>query len=254
MVSLIAKRNIMKRFLIVQFREGWGEWQEQEIFESALADALGEGELRFVNAFRDEAVFADPEGEIGRFDGVILGGSSDFFLSGNTISERDKIQEEMLERLGRFFDTLIGRDIPTLGICFGHQLLGRHLGVEVKNDPEQMETGTFALSCTEDGACDVLFHGVSDGISAHFVHRDSLAGLPKGAILLASGIRSKVAAFRHGKNVYGVQFHPELSRGHLVERVERNPGFREAFGDVVDVFSEGNPSAGILENFFRKIA
>jgi GMP synthase (glutamine-hydrolysing) len=226
----------LKPLLMVQFRtDERGRTLEQEaIREKCTGGAGPTPALIFLNAFdaENEPVFADPEALLSRVRGVILGGSAEFYFGGNGSLEQDEAHRAMLERLRPFISALFTHDVPTLGICFGHQLLATLLGETVARDPDQAEAGSFAVHMTADGKRDPLFLGMPEEWGAFFMHRDSALGVPQESVLLASGTRSSVGAFRYKTRVYGVQFHPELDRQDHEERVRLHPEY--IAGDVED--------------------
>jgi GMP synthase (glutamine-hydrolysing) len=104
------------------------------------------------------------------------------------------------------------RGTPVLGVCFGHQLLGRAAGGEVVLNPRGREIGTVRVQLTEAGRRDPLFAWTEeDEIEVQATHVDAVDPLPAGATLLASNENCSAQAFRLSESVAGVQFHPELS-------------------------------------------
>jgi GMP synthase-like glutamine amidotransferase len=101
-------------------------------------------------------------------------------------------------------------DKKILGICFGHQLLAEILGAEVGSAPEQREVGIETVTLSSEGEQDPIFAGIEKQFPAILGHKDAVITLPKQATLLASTKKCPIQAFRYGKAVYGVQFHPEL--------------------------------------------
>lgn len=97
--------------------------------------------------------------------------------------------------------------IPILGVCLGHQNLGRMYGSGlIMND--EAEDGMEPLEIKADSP---LFEGIKPGdkVAAH--HRGSIT-LPDDFILLASTPHCHNQAMKHKeKNIYSVQFHAELS-------------------------------------------
>ncbi len=111
------------------------------------------------------------------------------------IENAPKISEEILEL-----------NVPILGICYGHQLLIKMLGGEIKRS----ETGEFGFTILHiDNSDDPLFKGLGKTEICWMSHKDVAIKLPKNACILAHTEISKIAAFRY-KNIYGVQFHPEV--------------------------------------------
>lgn len=96
--------------------------------------------------------------------------------------------------------------IPTLGICYGHQLMAYRLGGEVRNAP-QREYGlrTFKPSGS----------GIVSGLSSDQVwmsHGTEVLAAPPGYVVTGTTDSCPVAAFENVvEQRYGVQFHPEVS-------------------------------------------
>lgn len=102
---------------------------------------------------------------------------------------------------------LVRAGVPVLGICLGAQLIASALGARVGPHPEGLrEIGYHPIDPTERG------RGLlEDGFHAYQWHREGFE-LPEGAELLATGRMFRNQAFRLGATVYGLQFHPEMTR------------------------------------------
>jgi GMP synthase (glutamine-hydrolysing) len=96
--------------------------------------------------------------------------------------------------------------IPTLGICYGMQLMARDLGGEVERTGAS-EFGKAELEASESE----LFHDLPPEQTVWMSHRDSVTAPPTGAVVTASSPSTPIAAFEdHERRLYGVQFHPEV--------------------------------------------
>jgi GMP synthase (glutamine-hydrolysing) len=108
--------------------------------------------------------------------------------------------------------------IPTLGICYGAQLLARDLGGRVDKTGAG-EYGKVSLRASE-GA---LFATLPEEQTAWMSHRDTVVAPPAGARVVATSDHTPVAAFEDGaRRVYGVQFHPEVVHTPFGQDVLKN--------------------------------
>lgn len=118
----------------------------------------------------------------------------------------------------------LDRDLPTLGICLGAELLAE--AANSRTARCQAEYGFWPVELTDDAAHDALLAGLPPRFEAFQAHGFS-AELPEGAVALAQSERA-LQAFRLGEHAWGLQFHPEASKqmiaywlltlGHVMER------------------------------------
>jgi GMP synthase (glutamine-hydrolysing) len=135
-------------------------------------------------------------------------------VTGSPLSVMDRAPW-MLE-LGQELIEASQRGAQVLGVCFGHQLLGRASGGDVVLNPRGREIGTIEVQLSEAGRRDPLFAWASsETIAAQATHVDAVDPLPPHATLLASNENCAAQAFRLSETVAGVQFHPELATAAL---------------------------------------
>jgi GMP synthase (glutamine-hydrolysing) len=102
---------------------------------------------------------------------------------------------------------LLELGVPVMGICYGMQLLVHTLGGRV----EQAEVGEFGRSELQVADPGVLLKGMPREQTCWMSHRDTVYEPPPGFTALASSSGSPVAAVEDPeRNIYGIQFHPEV--------------------------------------------
>jgi GMP synthase (glutamine-hydrolysing) len=133
---------------------------------------------------------------------------------------------------------------PVLGICLGSQLIAKALGGTVYRSAAS-EIGWFQVQVTAAGLADPVFARVENPQVVFHWHQDTWE-LPPGAQLLATAPTCRNQAFRWGRNVYGVQFHPEMTPA-MIEDWQRDA---EACGEAsvrIDPTRHAAPLAKLCE-------
>ena len=102
----------------------------------------------------------------------------------------------------------LAADRPTLGVCFGAQMIAAALGADVYAGPVK-EVGFHPVRI-HDHAADGFLRHLHDVPILHW-HGDTFT-LPDGAELLASSHVYDHQAFRYGRNVLALQFHAEMGQ------------------------------------------
>jgi len=164
------------------------------------------------------------------------------------------IWEDWMDCGASLLRSSIAMGIPTLGICFGHQLLCKALGATVERS-DSLSNGVWDLDLTEEGGSDELFASRRSGEGGSplvlFTHRDHVMSVPECCTLLGSTNHNGVTAVRVNDEdglplpVWGVQFHPEAAKA----RIERAFDWGHITREELMAFQQEHDGAGILESF-----
>lgn len=156
---------------------------------------------------------------------VLLGGCGESgFEASNT---NQKQFRDAYEKVAPTLSWILSEDIPTLGLCFGHQLLADFTDGVVAQRDSLAETGIAELSLTDEGKKDPLFSGLPNPFRAVVGHKTSVVTKPDDAVNLAESSNCQYQAFRYQNNIYTCQFHPELNIDGLTERLKLYPEYLE---------------------------
>ena len=121
--------------------------------------------------------------------GLILGGGPSIEGAGNS--------EEYIKHF----------DIPILGICLGHQLIAKTYGGEVSTS----NTESYAQVKINIKNDENLFEGLAPEMDVWSSHKDEVKSIPDEFEILANSNLCDIESFKHkDKDVYGIQFHPEV--------------------------------------------
>jgi GMP synthase (glutamine-hydrolysing) len=97
--------------------------------------------------------------------------------------------------------------VPVLGICYGAQLMARELGGDVL-PAVRREYGPATVQVTDGGG---LFAGLERDQPVWMSHGDSITRLPEGFHATAQTASTPFAGLADpARNLFGIQFHPEV--------------------------------------------
>lgn len=135
--------------------------------------------------------------DLGGVDGVVVGGS--------TAGVYEEQQHGWISEQKELVRELVERRVPTLGICFGHQIVNDALGGRVEHTGERRAN----LVRAELGD-DPLFDGVNDVVPV--LHSDRVTETGDGMEVLGSTEYYDAFATRHrDAPVWTAQYHPEFT-------------------------------------------
>ncbi len=161
-------------------------------------------------------------------DGIVLTGSTAAVYESEShpwIAEQEDLVCEVIDR-----------EIPTLGVCFGHQVVNSALGGTAEN------VGMTATLVEADLADDPLFDGANSVVVS--LHGDAVTEPGNNMQIIASADHARVFGTRHQTApLWTVQYHPEITDSHRDNLIND-------FGWQSEQFSfEDVASRPIFENF-----
>jgi GMP synthase (glutamine-hydrolysing) len=138
-----------------------------------------------------------------------LTGYAGLVVLGGDMGAYDDAHYPWLTRTKSLLREAVERDLATLAICLGHQLLAVAAGGEVAR-ASSPQRGLVPIGRSAAAGCDPLFGAFGDrDTSAIHWNNDLVVTAPRDSVLLASS-GAGIQALRLRSRVYGVQFHPEV--------------------------------------------
>ncbi|KAL7627320.1 hypothetical protein AAE478_001512 [Parahypoxylon ruwenzoriense] len=157
-------------------------------------------------------------------------------ITGSKYSAYDN--DEWIIRLVQYTrQCLEGGCVRVIGVCFGHQIVGRAMGVDVGKNIRGWELSVTEHELTNEGK--KLF-GV-EKLAIHQMHRDVVFSYPPGAVPLARTELCPVQAMYIPRRLITVQGHPEFTEDIVREILEMR-----RYGGIL--------SENIFEDGMRRVA
>lgn len=244
----------MKKILILQSRRRPEMIQsEQDEYIKSLVSTGAE--LVFKNTLDESLPWHDPAAIVAGVQGVIFGGSGEFDFDGGRGDDDPARQtaHAIRDRVRPLVEYLFAHEVPTLGICFGHQIIGEIKGARVVADPTQKKIGTHLVHLNDDSTSDPLFRDLPKSFDGQYGHKDSLSTLPGTAQLLAEAPTCRYSALRYGNKIYTVQFHPELTAEDVVRKLANSPGYLPEGVLADDIIRPSEHASAILPRFVERV-
>lgn len=126
-----------------------------------------------------------------------------------------------------FVKKVADSDRPFVGICFGHQLLARTLGAEVKRAPGGWGVGVLPMHVVRE---EEWMTPARSTVRMQYMHADQATESPNGATLLGEAPHCPVAMFQCGPRLLGIEAHPEFPAAYARALIEDR---RARIGDQV---------------------
>ena len=214
---------------------------ERGPFEKMIVDTLGDAWDGDVKTF-DAREGAPPAPDA--MDALVITGSA------ANVPNRDAWIVAMEEWL----TTVFAAEVPTFGICFGHQILAQALGGSAEKNPKGREMGSIEVERFADAP---IFEGLPTRFWAQATHVDSALVLPPNAVALARSGLDAHQAIRFPPTCYGVQFHPEFDerviKGYMTSRRAILEGEGRDVDAMLDAVCAAPHAATTLRNFVRYV-
>ena len=159
---------------------------------------------------------------------ILSGGPASVYQEGAPHSQPDLVREP---------------NYPVLGICYGLQLMAQQMGGEVKASGRR-GYGYGRLTVVDDSTR--LFTGLPTELDVWLSHGDRVTQLPAGFHMTAKTEEGVNAFENPDRNIYGVQFHPEVAHTPLGAKILRNFLF-----EICKCKGDWSPAAAIDEQVAR---
>ncbi|PIN18658.1 putative glutamine synthetase [Handroanthus impetiginosus] len=160
--------------------------------------------------------------EIGEYEGFVITGSC------NDAHGNDLWIRELLILLKK----LDAMKKKVLGICFGHQILGRAVGGKIGRASSGWDIGITKVHLNPSQIFASL--KMPSSLSIIECHRDEVWELPPKAEVLAWSNQTGVEMFRYGDHIMGIQGHPEYTKDillHLIDRLSNKHLIEESLAE-----------------------
>tara|TARA_B100001093_G_scaffold484763_1_gene518520 strand:- start:11088 stop:12647 length:1560 start_codon:yes stop_codon:yes gene_type:complete len=117
--------------------------------------------------------------------------------------------------------TILNKNIPILGICYGLQLIAKIFGGKIKPSAKKREFGRAYLLKKKSSLLTKKF--IKPKTSVWMSHEDAVVKLPKNFKIIASTKDSNLTIIENSKKkIYGVQFHPEVTHTNNGQQIFKN--------------------------------
>lgn len=235
------------------------------LLQSRPEDAASDGEFESFKTFGDldnttllrlRVENGDlPNINLDKYSGIIIGGGP--YNVSDDMSKKTLNQITLEKKLFSLLDTVVEKDFPFLGVCYGIGLLGSHQNGTVSQKYAE-EVAPTRITLNKQGTLDPLLEGLDNSFYAVVGHKEACEQLPNSAVLLASSKNCPVQMYRVKNNIYVTQFHPELDSKALETRlrVYQHAGYFHP-DDLDDVIQRGysvelTEPIKIVKNFIRR--
>ncbi|SHH33958.1 glutamine amidotransferase [Clostridium grantii] len=226
-----------KKILIIQTGDAYDELVNRNLnFHDMILERIKTNQYILSKVFKGEKL---PDYQ--DIDRVIITGAHSMVTD----------EDSWIEYLSHWLLGIENRNIPVLGICYGHQLLAQVFNGVTSYHSNGPEIGMTEIKLTNRGEKDKLFQGIESTFYGYVTHSQSAIKLPKEAILLAYNDFEPHQSFKIKGCIYGVQFHPEFTADiikiYAINQKDKIDSFDKTYNNIMEITS----GIKILENFMN---
>ncbi len=183
-------------------------------------------------------------------DIILIGGAGDY-----SVPEGGQWLDRALDTMR----SLYAKRKPVFASCWGFQAMAEALGGSVLTESHLAELGTIQLTTTNEANTDPIFSYLAPKFWAHVGHHDTVIQLPEDAIRLASTSLVANHAFKMpDAPLYCTQFHSELTKELLIQRLSTYPEYTEhivgvPLGEFIVTLQETPEANNLIRKFTQHI-
>jgi GMP synthase-like glutamine amidotransferase len=132
------------------------------------------------------------------FDGYVITGSP-ASANGNA---------PWIFKLMNFICKIDEQKVPTVGICFGHQVIAQALGGTVSKNAKGWGFGTAPTHFTR---FEQWMEPRQNDLSLYAAHNEQVTAAPNGAEVLGGSEFCPIGSFKVGDHIFTTEYHPEMT-------------------------------------------
>ncbi|EMD69844.1 hypothetical protein COCSADRAFT_106890 [Bipolaris sorokiniana ND90Pr] len=208
----------------------------------AAAEDLGLSPKQDLELSAFDVVTAQEYPDLEKIDAVLISGSKH-----NSFDN-----DPWILKLVEFTQTLLKQDrVRVIGVCFGHQILGRAAGAKVGRSDDGWEISVLPVQLTAKGK--EIFQ--QDSLAIHQMHRDVVFEYPADVEKLGGSPRCLVQGMYKKGKLISLQGHPEFTEpivSYLVQmRAEQGIFEEEQARDALERVGNHHDGLVIAKAFLR---
>lgn len=208
LIKVMKKAKPDLKILLMQIRK------DPQILDEELQSFSDYSGLRR-EQFTTLNVFETPDFDIhlvDTHDALFVGGASD----ANVLKP---VEYPFVKHCQKMLLYCLEREIPVFASCFGFQLAVLALGGEILHKEYDFEMGSLLMTLTKNAKMDPLFKDTPDQFRAITVHQQYALDAPANCDKLVYTEQCCHSFRVRRKRFWAFQFHPEVDKNRMVERL-----------------------------------